>query len=211
MINHFDNFLNIRKLILERHPKLIVECGAGDGETTRMLAHMKWWYPFDLIAITDKALEGEEWMSEVDWQIGLSYQKLKEFENESIDLCFIDTDHNYWTLTQELTSLLSKIREGGLVVMHDVETFYHNTGMGMSYWNDQPYPETEIRECIKKGGLGDALIDFLHEYRGYFKLLRYDPNEHGMAVIEKKSVTQTAVITPGPKPVYAKPVCNPSA
>lgn len=205
MINHFDQHLNIRKLILERRPKLIVECGAGDGETTRMLAHLKWFYEFDLVAITDKKLDSEEWMAEVDWRIGISYEKLKDFEDESIDLCFLDTDHNYWTLTQELEALIPKMIEGGIVVMHDVESFYHNTGMGLSYWNDQPYPESEIRAHIKDGGLGDALIDFLHRNRSCFKLRNYDPNEHGMAVIEKRTVTQTAVITPGPKPVYAKP------
>lgn len=208
MINHFDQFLNIRKLILEKRPKIVVECGAGDGETTRMLAHMKWYYPFDLVAVTDKRLEGEEWMAEVEWKIGLSYEHLKLFPDDSIDLCFLDTDHNYWTLTQELIAVMPKMSEGGLVVMHDVETFYHNTGMAMSYWDGQEYPTEEIKKHIKDGGLGDALVDFLHHYRGYFKLLWYNPNEHGMAVIEKRSVTQTAVATPGPHPVYAKPLSS---
>lgn len=203
MINHFDNHLNLRKLILDRHPDLIVECGAGDGETTRMLAHLKLWYPFELISITDKKLEH---MDEVEFRFGLSYERLKEFDDESIGMCLIDTDHNYWTLTQELQAVLPKMKEGGLVVMHDVEAFYHNTGMAMSYWNDQPYPEESIRSHIKDGGLGDALIDFLHHYRGYFKMLWYEPNDNGMAVIEKQSVTQTVVFTPGSAPVYAKPV-----
>src|SRR3990167_188924 len=197
MIQHFDSHLNIRKLILDKRPGLIVECGAGDGETTKMLAHLKWFYPFELTSITDKKLEGKEWMWEVDWKIGLSYEKLRDFEDGEIGMCLIDTDHNYWTLTQELEAVLPKMAEGGCVVMHDVETFYRNTGMGMSYWNDAPYPEKEIKECIKQGGLGDALIDFLHKYRGYFKLLWYNPSEQGMAVIEKRTVTQTAVITPG--------------
>lgn len=209
MINHFDAYTNLRKLILERHPDPIVECGAGDGETTRMLAHLKLWYPFDLVSITDEELEPIE---EVEFRIGLSYERLKEFKAGSIGMCLIDTDHNYWTLTQELEAVLPKMKEGGLVVMHDVETFYHNTGMAMSYWNDQPYPEAEIRSHIKDGGLGDALIDFLHAYRGHFKLLKYDPHENGCAVIEKCTVTKTVVVTPGTAPVYAKPVleCAPS-
>lgn len=208
MINHFDSGINIRQLILDRRPKQIVECGAGDGETTQMLAHMKWYYDFELASITDKKLEGEEWMAEVAWTIGLSYERLSDFADGSIDLCFLDTDHNYWTLTQELEAALPKISEGGLVVMHDVESFYHNTGMGLSYWNDAPYPEAEIRACIKEGGLGDALIDFLHRRRGKFKLLRYDPYEHGMAVIEKRVVETTLIVTPGTNPVYAKPLAG---
>lgn len=202
MINHFDNFLNIRKLMLDRRPKVVVECGAGDGETTRALANMRHWFPFELYAITDKEIPD---IDGVRWRIGLSYEELKHFTDGTIDLCFLDTDHNYWTLTQELTVLKDKMSEGGLVVMHDVETFYHDTGMAMSYWNDMPYPEAAIKAHIKDGGLGDALIDFLHHQRGFFKLLRYDPNDNGMAVIERKSCTQTLVITPGTKPVYAKP------
>lgn len=195
--------MNLRKLILDKRPELIVECGAGDGETTRMLAHMKLWVPFDLVSITDKRIEAIE---EVEFRIGLSYERLSEFEDRSIDMCLIDTDHNYWTLTQELTAVLPKMKEGGLVVMHDVETFYHDTGMAMSYWTGQTYPEDLIRKHVKDGGLGDALIDFLHRYRGYFKLRNYDPNEHGVAVIERRSVTQTVIVTPGTQPVYAKPV-----
>lgn len=173
-----------------------------------MLSHLKLWYPFDLVSITDKLLP---YIGEVEFRIGLSYERLKEFDDASIGMLLIDTDHNYWTLIKELEAALPKIEEGGLILMHDVEAFYHNTGMGMSYWNDAPYPEAEIRSHIKDGGLGDSLIDFLHKYRGYFKMLWYDPRDNGMAVIEKKSVTQTAVITPGPQPVYAKPVCPPSA
>lgn len=205
MTGHFDKNLNLRNIILDKRPEVIVECGAGNGDCTKLLAHLKWWYPFELISITDKRLdEGEEWSCEVDWRIGLSYEKLLEFEDDSIGLCILDTDHNYWTLMKELHALGPKLKEGGLIVMHDVDDFYHHTGLAMSYWNNQDYPEKEIMEHANLGGLGLALIDFLAKYRGQYQLKHWTDTHHGCAVIEKKTVTETQVIRPGTDPVFAQ-------
>lgn len=202
MQGHFDKHLNLRQLILDKRPKVIVECGAGEGECTRLLAHMKWSYPLTLYSITDKKIKD---IVGVEWKIGISYERLKEFDDNSIDLCIIDTDHNYWTLRQELLAVMPKMTEGGLIVCHDVEEFYYDTGMGMSYWNDQPYPEKEITEMAKLGSVGLCLIDFLHERRGTFKLVRWIPEHFGCAVIEKRSVMETKIIRPGPGSVFARP------
>lgn len=202
MKSHFDQHLNLRNLILEKKPKVIVECGAGNGDCTRLLAHMKWLYDFDLHAISDKAIDG---IKGVIWHTGISYEDLSIFPDASIGLLIIDTDHNYWTLRKELAAAFSKIEEGGLIVMHDVEEFYHDTGMAMSYWNDALYPEQEIKDCAKFGGLGLALIDFLHEARGSFKLVRYLPENFGVGVIEKKTVKETRMIMPGKDSVFARP------
>lgn len=201
MTGHFDTHLDLRKIILDKRPEIVVECGAGNGDCTRLLAHLKWWYPFEFFSITDKAITG---IDEVEWKIGLSYVRLREFEEASIGLCIIDTDHNYWTLRTELDCLDPKLEEGGLVVIHDVETFYHDTGMGMSYWDGSTYPEKQIMDCIPKGGLGDAVIDFLCENRDRYKMLWWNPNHHGVAVLEKKTVTHTNVIRPGTHPVFAQ-------
>lgn len=201
MTGHFDVHLKLRDIILAKRPSLIVECGAGNGDCTKLLAHMKIMYPFDLVSITDKELP---YIEEVEWKIGISYERLKEFEDGSIGLCIIDTDHNYWTLRQELDAVSPKMEEGGLVVMHDVDTYYHNSGMAMSYWNDQEYPEKKILECVAAGGLGDAVIDFLHQHRGEFKMVWWNPNHHGVAVLEKQTVKETFIIRPGTDPVFAK-------
>lgn len=202
MQGHFDRNLNLRALILEKRPKVIVECGAGDGLCTKLLAHLKWFYDFELHVISDKeipAIEGAQ------WKTGISYKELAKFPDASIGLCIIDTDHNYWTLRQELMAVSSKMEEGGLIVMHDVEEFYYDTGMGMSYWNDDPYPEKEIMDMVKMGGLGLCLIDFLSQCRGSFKLNRWIPEHFGCAVIEKRETVGTKVIRPGTTSVFARP------
>lgn len=202
MHTHFDQHLNIRKIILDKKPKVIVECGAGNGECTRLLAHLHQAYPFELYSITDKALDGIEG---VQWKIGLSYKRLAEFPDNSIDLCIIDTDHNFWTLEEELHAVRLKMKEGGLILFHDVEEFYHNTGMAAAYWDGEPYPEKEIMECVKFGGVGDALLKFLVRHNHEYKLVRWLPENYGAAVIERKTIDKTLVIKPGGSPVFAPP------
>lgn len=202
MQGHFDNHLHLRQIFLDKHPKRVVECGAGKGDCTRLIAALP--YPFEFHVISDNKIEGIT--PEPFWHTGISYEVLEEFEPESLDLVIIDTDHNYWTLRKELNAVAPKMVEGGLIVFHDVEEFYHNTGMAMGYWDGHPYPEKQIQDHVNLGGVGLALIDFLHEQRGYFKLVRWIPEHYGAAVIERKTVTQAIVMMPGNKPVFAPPV-----
>lgn len=202
MTGHFFKNIKLREMILESRPSLIVECGAGEGACTRLLSHLHSSYPFQLVSITDKALPE---IPGVEWRLGLSYEKLKELDEGSVGLCIIDTDHNYWTLMEELHALTPKLKEGGVIVIHDVDDFYHSTGMGMAYWNGAPYPEEKILESSKLGGLGLALIDFLHVYRGDFQLTHWTQTHHGCAVIKKNTVKKVQVIRPGTNPVFAPP------
>ena len=204
MQNHFDAYLNLRKIILEKRPKVIVECGAGNGDCTRLLAHLLQSYPFELHVITDKALTGLD--PRIQWHIGLSYKELPKFADNSIGFCIIDTDHNYWTLWEELTSVDPKIEEDGLIAFHDVDEFYHNTGMALSYWNDDLYPKDAIMEKAVYGSVGTALIDYLSKHRDHFKLVQWNPERSGAALIQKKIIKQLSVIMPASDPMFAKPV-----
>lgn len=195
MHNHFYQYLNLEKIILDRKPKVIVECGAGDGALTRLLSSLLNVYPFELHVISDKALQGLD--PRIKWVTGLSYEALSSFDKESIDLCIIDTDHNFWTLMKEFSVLFDRIREGGLIAMHDVETFYHDTGMALSYWDGKPYPKEEIEKFAPYGGLGDALIEFLHLKKMNYKLLVYTHESHGAALIERKTQMEFCIKVPG--------------
>lgn len=202
MHKHFSDGLNLKRWILERKPKVIVECGAGEGELTRKLSSLIDECEFELHVISDKALPDMD--PRIKWVTGLSYEALAEFPDNAIDLCIIDTDHNYWTLMKELAAVFLKMTEGGLIALHDVETFYHDTGMALSYWDGKPYPKEEILECANFGSLGDALIEFLHIKKLNYKLLSYVPASHGAALIERKTQEIFAVMTPGPEAIFAK-------
>lgn len=195
MHNHFNKGLGLKSLILERKPKLIVECGAGNGELTRMIASLLDDYLFEFHVISDKVLEGLD--PGIIWHTGLSYELLETFKDGDIDLCIIDTDHNYWTLMKEFAAVFNKMSEGGLIALHDVETFYHDTGMALAYWDGKPYPREEIEKYASYGGLGDALIDFLQNKKMHYKLLAYTAESHGAALIEKRSQSIFSIVVPG--------------
>lgn len=199
MHNHFDRNLNLQKWILERHPRVIVECGAGNGELTRLIASIFEVYDFEFHVISDNALD----IKGVHYHTGLSYELLNEFEDHSVGLCIIDTDHNYWTLMKEFAAVFNKISEGGLIALHDVETFYHDTGMALAYWDGKPYPKEEIEKYAPYGGLGDAMIDFLQNKKMHYKLLAYTAESHGAALIEKRSQSIFNMVVPGPGAGFA--------
>jgi hypothetical protein len=189
--------------MFERRPKLVVECGAGNGDCTVLLAHMLDNYPFTLEVISDKVVTGMD--PRIIWKLGLSYKLLEEYKPNSIGMVLIDTDHNFWTLKEELEAVKDKMVENGLILLHDVEAFYHDTGMAMSYWDDEPYPEKEILENVKYGSLGDAMIGFLSTHNDQFKLLQYDRSFMGAAALEKVTTKETKIIRPAGAPMFAKP------
>lgn len=204
MHNHFSQYLNLKELILERKPKVIVECGAGYGDLTRKIASLLDIYPFEFHVISDKVIESLD--QRIVWHVGLSYEVLPEFSNGSIDLCVIDTDHNYWTLREELRALNDRVSEGGLIALHDVETFYHDTGMALSYWNGKAYPREQIESVANQGSLGDAMIMFLASDQLHWKILAYDRHSNGAAVLEKKTQTEFTIVVPGPGAGFAPPI-----
>jgi hypothetical protein len=197
--NHFDRYLDLKSLILERRPKRIVECGAGNGDLTRKLSEFI--DTCNIHVISDKKVFGLD--SRIVFKIGLSYRELEKYEDDSIDLCIIDTDHNYWTLMKELAAVMNKITEGGMIALHDVETFYHDTGMALSYWDGEPYPKEEIEKWACYGGLGDALIWFLNSYPQQWKLMAYSRESNGAAIIEKRTQRIFNLLTPGPGAIFA--------
>lgn len=204
MHNHFSKNLNLQKWILERKPSVMVECGAGTGELTRQLASLLDLYDFELHVVSDAAIQGLD--KRIIWHSGLSYNELQKFADNSIGLCIIDTDHNYWTLMQEFAAVFNKISEGGLIALHDVETFYHDTGMALSYWDGMPYPKDDIESLARYGGLGDAMIDFLQSRKTNYKLLAFTHESHGAALLERRTQSIFSIAIPGNKPAYAQTI-----
>lgn len=174
---------------------MIVECGAGEGALTRKLASLLDVYPFELHVISDKVLEGLD--PRIHWITGLSYEVLKDFQKDSIDLCIIDTDHNYWTLMTEFSVLFERVKEHGFIAMHDVETFYHDTGMALAYWDGKPYPREEIEKYASYGSLGDALIEFLHLKKMNYRLVAFTTESNGAALIQRKTQSIFSIVVPG--------------
>lgn len=194
MHNHWDSNLTLRDIILERKPSLIVECGAGSGENTRQLLSLQSIYPFKLVTISDgkfdpswiEAIWGVSYNPETfEWREDISYRGLTKFDDASIGLCIIDTDHNYWTMREELKAVHPKLKSDGLIAMHDTETYWKNSGQANRYGTGDPYPGDEISKHEKEGkSMGAAIEEFLSEHPEY-KVLKKVSESHGAMVLEK--------------------------
>jgi len=201
MHGHFEDNLGFKELILEKKPKHIVECGAGTGELTRKLQTLYNIYDVKITVISDNTVKDID--PRINFIKGISYMELAKFQDESIDFCIIDTDHNYWTLMNELSVVDSKMANKGFIAMHDVSYFYHNSGLALSYAGGIPYPEQQIQKFMfSHGGIGDALIDFLSFKRFDYKMLAFTSAHMGAAIIQKEITNEVIVAKSGNKPVF---------
>lgn len=155
MHNHFDQYLNVKALIEEARPNTVLELGAANGDNTEKLLHLADELGYRLIVISPeypRSMELEEGSEDIvdririklfryehpllTWLYSISYVELSNMEDDSIDFCIIDTDHNYWTLQQELTELKRVMIPGGIVAIHDTESFANRNGtMNLGYFN----------------------------------------------------------------------------
>ena len=62
---------------------------------------------------------GQERLDRIKFIREDSCQSAANFDNNSVDFLYIDTDHFAWQLVKELTEWLPKIKSGGLVGGHD--------------------------------------------------------------------------------------------
>lgn len=174
MNTHFDQHLNVKALILKYQPKFILECGAGSGENTRKLLSLKDKIGFRLVVIND----GPQEIAGAEWVNGVSYKEIPKYPG--VDLCLIDTDHNYWTLREELKALEGVMPSGGLVILHDTETFGRESGFMHGFYSVKAdYPLEEMRKASEGKGLRDAVEESEH-----FRILREVPDSQGaMALV----------------------------
>lgn len=189
MRNHWEQGLCIKKMILEHKPSHILELGCLEGENTENLIKLAEEIDFKLTCISDDLEMKEDGVRRIR---GISYKEIPKLEDKSIDFVLLDTDHNYWTMNQELTLLYPKLTYGALIVIHDVEYFYYNTGLaiaaeeGDSYADASEYPLNKIREFAEiYGGMSLAIIDWLHVNRFHYKLKTWDSTGVGICVLEK--------------------------
>lgn len=182
MKNHWDRNLNVSQLVKEHKPKLIVELGGGGGDNTDQYIELQKTLHFKMITISDGNMpERYKGNDDFQWIFGISYLELPKFPDHSIDFCSIDTDHNYWTLYKELEILNDKMKVGGMVVMHDTESYRNQSGVMMSYLHGDDYPRgiTENQHI----GMRQALQDHLD--CGNYKLIKETKDSCGACAIIK--------------------------
>ena len=107
--------------------KNIVEIGVNKCETTfRVLMACPSLLNYHLIDIVEtpeiKSLNAAH--PEIEVYILTSKEAAKKFESKSLDLVFIDANHTYEAVKEDIALWLPKVRLGGVICGHD----YHRTG-----------------------------------------------------------------------------------
>jgi len=54
---------------------------------------------------------------------------VKEFDDESIDFCYIDANHSFSNIAQDIWYWSKKVRKGGIVSGHDYREFPGKFGL----------------------------------------------------------------------------------
>ena len=182
MHQHFYKHLNVRKIMRERKPRFVLEMGAGSGQNTKQILKLQKGFPFEMVVINDG--NTPDWINgEVKWINGVSYIELPKL-GRWIDFCSIDTDHNFWTLKQELLVLEHNMPKGGVVVMHDTETYGKTSGHFWKYVTHNPYPLNRI-EAYE--GIGLTMTHAIEGSvsKGAYKIIKETKTSHGAIAMER--------------------------
>ena len=203
MHNHFDKNLNVKDLIEQNKPEIIIELGAAWGENTIQLVTMA-----KVITITDnsisgpnaKALKAAISKGDLEWIQAISFEKLKEYPRDSMSFVSIDTDHNYMTLKLELDELYRTVRDDGIVVMHDVEMCRGENRLQKSLKRSKKYGSGEAydMELLTKGpGYTEALLEQVDQ--GRWEIIRWSEESCGAAAIRKLGPSRNHKQDDGPR------------
>ena len=88
-----------------------------------------------------------------DFKLGNSQEVHKEWDDNSIDILFIDTKHKPKIIFQELSLWHKKIKPDGLILMHDVILPKAKLWEGIQKFQKE-HPEFRYMECSYNNGLG---------------------------------------------------------
>src|SRR5260221_412005 len=60
-------------------------------------------------------------------------EAVEDFEDESLDFVYIDANHEFRYIAEDLCEWTKKVKKGGIVAGHDY--FYTKTGSGVDHWH----------------------------------------------------------------------------
>lgn len=187
MLSHWEAGIKVKELIIEEDPYVVMELGAGSGRTTLELLALGKKCIYELITVNDN------WPADIAESLrlsgvtvieGISYLELAKMPNQSVDIFLIDTDHNGWTLDQELEQCERVSTKGGIVIMHDTETYGKNQGeMGDGYGKNckVKYPADKIHAFPE--GMIDVIERRVRE--GKWEIIRRSAENHGAIAMRR--------------------------
>ena len=186
MKSHWDSGIRVKELIEQHQPFIVVELGSGDCQNTANLMKLREHEGFWLISVNDswnKDQADSIKSAGVTVIRGISYLELAKMDE--VDFCLIDTDHNGWTLDQEMNQLRRCLSRDGIVCIHDTVTFAKNQGEMIDGYDKEcgvPYPRDEIRNFPE--GMIEVIRRNVKE--GWFEVERESDINHGAIALRRK-------------------------
>lgn len=119
---------------VQKTPKdaVLVELGTAYGRTTAVMALAdRKVITIDNYTDPIQTLEKQEETKNqeilrtlpIEFITGESTEIAKTFQDESIDLIFIDADHKYESVKADIDSWLPRVKKGGMVLFHDYDSW----------------------------------------------------------------------------------------
>jgi len=179
MHNHFLRGVFLERVMSHLKPKVILEVGAADGHHTALLSQDG----RKVVVVSDgkkeeSLVKGEE---SVNWISGVSQNVLPTLcPTIKPDLVILDSDHNYWTLKQELDACYPHLPHECAIAIHDTITFWGSNGRQHTYGTGDPYPADKIVGTKKL--YGQAVTEFLSQHPDMLLVLA-SPLYHGALVL----------------------------
>jgi predicted O-methyltransferase YrrM len=165
---HHSEFIKTIATIYK--PNTYLELGLYHGETfSKVIPYATKLYGIDLSPNPHlEALRGHA-------NVHIMYETTNHFFenfNEGIDMAFIDADHSYESVKQDLEHVLNRLNPNGIVILHDTDPIHDH--------------------YIQPGYCGDCykIVNYLEE-RNDINIVTLPIEEAGLSMVTKKNNTRT--------------------
>lgn len=119
----------VADFINQNNYKKVVEIGIEAGATAEYILNncpnIEKYYGIDIIKPHNFSNEVFNKFNNFEHITKPAHEVSKQFEDKSLDLVYIDGNHEYEEVTQDITDWIPKIREGGIICGHDYSKYYY--------------------------------------------------------------------------------------
>lgn len=93
-----------------------------------------------------------------------SLEAAKQIEDKSLDICFIDADHSYSAVKEDILAYIPKVKDGGILCGHDLDD---GVEVHFNTWSKE-----ELEQDMAKGGHA-GVAQAVGEIIGFDKITKY--------------------------------------